>query len=62
MNWQKIETAPKDEAILLLASGDTFTNCVVVGKFDLFLEEFVDFYGYFVQPTHWMKLPDPPKD
>jgi hypothetical protein len=58
MEWQSIETAPRDE-LLLGAEGDMIrlvmwenTSWVQVGAT---IEK-----GWF-EPTHWMPLPDPPK-
>jgi transcriptional regulator with XRE-family HTH domain len=62
--WQPIATAPKDEAVLLYAGG------YLVGRFDM---AHGTWSGYSVEaethnlntwnkPTHWMKLPAPPRD
>ena len=64
MEWQPIETAPKDETGILVVSGG------VVGE-----ANYKDYDGYEpgwfwintypqdsdpIDPTHWMPLPDPP--
>jgi hypothetical protein len=50
--WQPIETAPKDEKSLLLGRG----NRITIGCWGD--------YDKYNQPkfTHWMPLPDAPKD
>lgn len=64
MNWQPIETAPKDGTnILIHELGDTFVAWWLNG-----LERWVD--GKWTEmdgwvtydPTHWMPLPPPPED
>jgi hypothetical protein len=61
--WQPIETAPKDQRILLLADGDVYLGewnaYRSTPQFEPELWEgpvFDD--GHF---THWMPLPDPPQ-
>ena len=69
MNWQPIETAPKDGTNILLCKAP-FT--ALVGRFDDDLG-WVDFdededalrevwieEGTEYEPTHWMPLPSPP--
>lgn len=65
MEWQPIETAPKDKTLLLWRSsyGLPVAGHILAG----------DLWGAFVpgvpmlfqkhieEPTHWMPLPDPPK-
>lgn len=76
-DWQIIETAPKDKEILLYR-GDTFYEWakIVTGKWDddRFSEKPRPYWTHYkkyltgttevrkYQPTHWMPLPDPPKD
>lgn len=65
MNWQSIETAPKDGTRLLLfqkTSGD-FENVQAVGWWVPIMD-----FGYWrvpcaegLWPTHWMPLPAPPE-
>lgn len=60
-SWMGIGTAPKDRDLVLFADGDSFTDCVVIGRFNDFMDEFLDFYGYVIKPSHWMPLPKAPK-
>jgi hypothetical protein len=68
MNWQPIETAPKDGTKVLvyeerlgimhvasLQSAQYGELQWLVGEFDY------DFPYLFTQPSHWMPLPEPPK-
>jgi hypothetical protein len=65
-DWQPIETAPKDGTYMLLMS----RSGVVIGLWDAHEDrEFGtvpawrdDGEGYELHPTHWMPLPDPPKE
>ena len=63
MQWQPVETLPKDEAVWILVYADGAMNCMMFYK------------GEFTEPTHpqhsnifrdeithWMPLPQPPKD
>lgn len=64
MNWQPIETAPRDRAILGFwptSSGDVNPNCYGITHFADFRwvsEE--DDQTPFSDPTYWMELPEPP--
>jgi Protein of unknown function (DUF551) len=63
MEWQLIETAPKDdlEHVLLFGDGVSFTKCVFVGYWDEMIQEWILFDSVnFVVPTHWMHLPEAP--
>jgi hypothetical protein len=58
MNWQPIETAPKDGEILLFGSA-------YGGALDYWLGQWCgnhweDRDGFYLAPTHWMPLPDEP--
>lgn len=64
MEWQPIETAPKQDGkhVLLFGDGDDFEECVIVGWWDVDRDRWMPFHGYAqVNPTHWMPLPEPPK-
>ena len=69
VEWQPIETAPKDGTPLLLASrSDVGPNYTAVGVWDCDSAEeggqcWRDriFDADQLAPTHWMPLPDPPK-
>jgi hypothetical protein len=64
MNWQKIETAPKDGTPILVYDKDWFDfmgHQIVV----YWLEDFGWRSGCDQcpdDPTHWMPLPEPPKE
>lgn len=75
MDWQPIETAPKDGTRIIGWNGDVVTEMGWVGRADddghvgWCQAEFWDgglLYEMHNQmepePTHWMPLPDPPKD
>lgn len=66
MEWQTIETAPKDQRILAVVDGKT--RVVMWGK-----TSHVPMYGFCLadqgvedfdlcRPKFWMPLPPPPKD
>ena len=77
MEWQPIETAPKDGSVVLTFSMDAHLEPTVsqlglhwtpVMAMAWLMEEFlpVDEFGDFhftngYAPTHWMPLPAPPK-
>jgi hypothetical protein len=62
MDWQPIETAPKDGTHILFWDGDGMSVCYWVGRrWDLVQT------GAYAEdadcwPTHWMPLPEPPKE
>lgn len=79
MNWQPIETAPKNVYVLVYAHGDQYVALLVDDASDPWFEEGdaeSDFNGLWTvtdnkhgpyalrggRPTHWMPLPQPPKD
>ncbi len=75
MEWQPIETAPKDGTfILAICSPEAWCPVIVrwnnnvVNDFGTVLEEGWgdEFKTYHIDglnmPTHWMPLPQPPKD
>lgn len=66
MKWQPIETAPKDKLIIAVVEGRT--RLVKYGK-----TSHLPWLGFCLadqgpedsdlcKPTHWMPLPEPPKD
>lgn len=74
MEWQPIETAPKDINILLFGMIDPDTTfellrwvepIVFSGRWDAIDEYFVPsggtWEGPFMRCTHWAHLPEPPK-
>ena len=74
MNWQPIETAPKDGTPILLYCeewnfdwhGDDKKPIIAVcrsgrgGAF--FIDNTVYYETQALRPTHWMPLPPPPKE
>lgn len=66
MEWQPIETAPKDGTVLLLGEFRDGEARAFVGRFGLktgahLIASWLSIPGYFQRiPTHWMPLPDPP--
>ncbi len=66
MNWQPIETAPKDTAILL------YYHAYAIGHWNSAAQRWWTYtdghrtveervLNSFKPPTHWMPLPEPPK-
>jgi hypothetical protein len=60
MNWQPIETAPKDGREILGAVGQSYQGGVVVIQWSDGLDAWLDWDRDFWEPTHWMPLPAPP--
>ena len=66
--WQQIETAPKDQEILMYFGADALSP-FSVGCWtrqwemqSIGISHIEDHLGeYFQFPTHWMPLPQPPK-
>lgn len=63
MNWQPIETAPKDGTIVLLYRRDWAVN-ICAGYWDF---EWCDWFSVgapspFLSAAYWQPLPEPPKD
>ena len=70
MEWQPIETAPKDGTKVLLhcVGGGPFTPCEWIEDGLISEEGFWSWWQadpvFFVEvknPTHWMPLPEPPQ-
>jgi hypothetical protein len=66
--WQPIDTAPRDNSIILLAGIDDLGDQVVgEGYWETYLwwnGEHNDpewSWGWEAEPTHWMPMPEPPK-
>ena len=60
MEWQPIETAPKDEMLLLAGEFDCQGDWrIKVGYWDEDTKKWKVF-GASWTPSHWMPLPDPP--
>ena len=69
MNWQPIETAPKGNSVLLCVVGTVIPIYCGKQRYGNLGEPQGDEYrwrcdssGRFANPTHWMPLPEPPKD
>ena len=76
VEWQEIETAPKDGTTILIVgkpdnlvvNGDTLTSfkqsAIYTAAWDEIDAAFClsggSWLGPFVDPTHWMPLPEPP--
>ena len=62
MNWQPIETAPKDgHHILLYRPEIQFTGYYASGC-DKWIINAPDLPVMYPPPTHWRPLPEPPED
>lgn len=64
MDWQPIETAPKDTAILVYRNGFQIAHLNSVHKRWIgYGWDTADTINMNISaPTHWMALPDPPKE
>ncbi len=75
--WRDISTAPRDRTILVFGKpDDLIMNNIALVKFknpaaytaawdeldEAFCVSGGSWLGPFIEPTHWMPLPDPPKD
>ena len=81
MEWQNIESAPKDEFVLLYKDGamrcglwedgkwvpaeipiliDKVGNQIVSRELEQLRGERLALAGFLHEPTHWMRLPEPP--
>ena len=65
MNWQPIDTAPKDTTLLLWnpCYGKPVTGHLITGDLWSAFAPGVPmlFQKHLEKPTHWMPLPAPPK-
>lgn len=62
MIWKKIGSAPKDT--LLIICNNNILNSIRVGYFDTERNRWYlkNKHHRTPTPTHWMQLPDPPKE
>lgn len=65
MDWQPIETAPKDETNILcfIPYEDPSHNLIYVLRYSYLGKWVSGAYPYegTANPSHWMPLPEPPK-
>ena len=63
MEWQPIETAPKDVGVEFLVWRDGWFFPAVASYDEVYDLFYCPTSGeeYFNKPTHWMLLPEPPK-
>lgn len=72
MQWQPIETAPKDGTVVLVWPIDWQCSATGSPNTDMWICQWSDFYNRWVEaageeyfgpqtPTHWAPLPEPPK-
>jgi hypothetical protein len=55
--WQPIETAPKNEETIIVWDAN-----VELALWDSVQEEWISLESsFFLSPSHWMPLPEPPK-
>lgn len=65
MNWQPIETAPKDGTAVLFYRGLSKQGCdwcMWVAHYSVEDQFWCDGEGRWTMGTHWMPLPLPPKE
>jgi hypothetical protein len=62
MDWQPIESAPKDKPVLVYCPGNHRSELVLLAEQVTHSRRWVIFIdGQEVVPTHWQPLPEPPK-
>jgi hypothetical protein len=61
MEWQPIETAPRDGTFILVYEPSEKPKWSVMVDFYIDAPEADKCCGWLGNPTHWMPLPDPPK-
>lgn len=59
--WQAIETAPKEERVLVVIEGGEVTFGYQARSDDAWVWTRAE-TGEACRPTHWMPLPDPPQE
>jgi len=63
--WQPIETAPKDRLLLLCLDGKSIAigNWKKTFEGEMWVsEEYAETYQFWLEPTHWMPLPELPTE
>lgn len=63
MEWQPIETAPKDGTPVILLREGKSVVAYWGGQYGSrwCMDEWIAAYGLDQHPTHWLPLPDPPR-
>jgi len=65
--WMDISTAPRDGTVILIAGAGavqpwvTCSRWTDAGWYEINLDD-TDCHSHPDYPTHWMPLPDPPKE
>lgn len=63
MDWQPIETAPRDGCVFLTFTPDSqYNQGIDFAEYDLRDEMFCKHGCGWRYATHWMPLPEPPED
>tara|TARA_R110000822_G_C14902790_1_gene449209 strand:+ start:211 stop:399 length:189 start_codon:yes stop_codon:yes gene_type:complete len=62
MEWQPIETAPKDKTQVLVWRQYEYSYDHLLFGIDWFEGGEWQKSRKYMQPTHWMPLPEPPKE
>jgi len=70
-NWQPIETVPKDEDksfLVMIKTNDIYTRVIMQASWfegQMYPDAFqcvIDYDDGILNATHWMPLPEPPKE
>lgn len=61
MNWQLIETAPKDGTRILVCRADRFPKNTYVARWHEDVWSIGPLGEWRAYPTHWMPLPEGPR-
>jgi len=65
MTWQSIETAPKDDQLILVWAGkDEYEDAYYIAMWHHSRRRWVSMWNTIdedaIEPSHWMPLPEPP--
>ena len=60
MKWQPIETAPKDGTVVLAFTASEGRRAMWPAYYKEDSGDWTQVSGPFIQPTHWMPMPEPP--
>lgn len=63
MEWEPIETAPKDGSQVPVWNPDNYYGCwPFMGEWDVRSQTWrIHIDGQIIYPTHWLRIPEPPK-